>query len=68
MTGSDADPKPLAFDLMDLSHRLNQALGAELEYQETGADRQRFGALAELEAVRDEIDVVLETHRRESHD
>jgi hypothetical protein len=41
------DDARLAFDMMHVSQRLNQALGA----------------LAELEAVRDEIDAVLADHR-----
>jgi hypothetical protein len=57
------DDARLAFDMMHVSQRLNQALGAELEYQHTGTERQRLGALAELEAVRDEIDAVLADHR-----
>ena len=60
----DADTDAgLVSDVMHLSQRLIQALAAEIEHQQTDADAKRLGALAELEAVRDEIDAVLDEHR-----
>ena len=59
MTGDEAD---LAPEIMHLTQRLNQALGAEIEYQETGDERERHGAIAELEAVRDEASVLVEAY------
>ena len=60
------DETELARDIIHLSQRLNQALGAEIQYQETGDDRERLGALAELEGIRDDLDAVLEDHRERS--
>jgi len=57
MSDDDSD---LARDIVHVTQRLNQALGAEIQYQQAGDDRDRLGALAELEGVRDDLDGILE--------
>ena len=59
MTGDEAD---LAPEIMHLTQRLNQALGAEIQYQQTGDERERRGAIAEVEAVRDEASALVEAY------
>jgi glycosyltransferase A (GT-A) superfamily protein (DUF2064 family) len=54
------DDELLAHEIMHLTQRLNQALGAEIQYQQTGDERERRGAVAEVEAVRDEASALLE--------
>jgi hypothetical protein len=54
------DDAPLAHAVIHLNHRVNQALGEAMEYEQTGRDEPRFAALAELEAVRDEITEILD--------
>jgi len=53
----------LACDIIHLKQRLNQALSAEIEYQADGVDHDRLGALAELEAIEDDIGTILDDHR-----
>jgi len=53
----------LARDIIHLKQRLNQALSAEIEYQTGGVERDRLAALAELEAIQDDLDAILDDHR-----
>jgi len=56
MTGDDTDEDvPLAHAIVHLNQRLNQALSEAIEYEQTGREPARFAALAELEAVQEEI-------------
>ena len=53
------DDAQLAAEITHLKQRLNQALGKEIEYQDGGVERDRLLALAELEAVGEEIEQLL---------
>lgn len=56
------DDEVLAHEIMYLTQRLNEALGAEIRHQHTDDEADRRGALAEVEAVRDEASVLLEAY------
>lgn len=53
----------LASNTIHLTERFNQALGADIEYRANADNKERFGALAEIENVRDNLDASLAKHR-----